>query len=114
LDEYTRNKLEKIDDISEAVTYIKGKMEIIEKYSADIKENTKDINNLGKKVRGLETDVESLKEDMKDVKKKTDCQDEDIKSIGDKSTNFWIKILLGIVSGLTGIILLLAQKIGVL
>jgi hypothetical protein len=114
LDEYTRKRLEKIDEISDAVSYIKAKMEILDEYGSDIRSNTKDLNNLGKKVRGLEGDVEILKKDVVSIKKKTECQDEDIKLIGDKNLNFWIKILLGVVSFLTGAVMFLIQKIGII
>lgn len=114
MDEYTRKRLEKIDEISDAVSYIKAKMEILDEFGADIKMNTKDINNIGKKVRFVEGDVEKLKEDVFEIKKKTECQDEDIKLIGDKNLNFWIKILLGVVSFLAGTVMFLIQKIGII
>jgi len=113
LDEFLRKNLEKIEQISDAVTYIKAKMEILDEFSADIKNNAKDINNIGNKVRGLESDVVTLKKDVNDIKKKTECQDEDIKEITDNNANFWIKILLGVVSGLSGAVVFLLNKIGI-
>jgi len=113
LEDYLRKKLEKLDAISDAVIYIKSKMEVIEEYGVDIKNNSKDINSLGTKVRVIEMDIIVLKNDLTEIIKKTNCQDVDIKSIENKSTGFVVKLLLGVMAGLLSSVIYLAQKIGI-
>lgn len=114
MDDYMRERLKKIDEISDAVIYIKTKIEILDKYETAINKNTEDINNVGKKVRHIELEVENLSSRVEELKKQTQDQAECIDSMNSKGFGFAIKVLAAIVTALAGAVIYLLQKLGVI